>query len=723
MKRLTIASVFLLLALAGCRDIYENIDAQIDSETIYSDKFEGIINTYIGFERVEIDLMKQRVPASQIHSGRATKTIVECTDFDTPDHRLVIDSVCSWVNITGLTQAKVYDFTIYSEDDYGNRSLPLTASLQPYTSENLRAIEIPQPSIIEATSAAMVEWMKPMSESTHLFKCYHWTYEYTDKDGVLHTESSEGELPSFIVENVPKGIDLPVKMTLKIIPNRILGNDTYPPIIDTVIFQQDLSLKISQSASPAIFLKSPTPSLVLDANNEVFPVTFSWTKTPEVSEYTLKLSASNAFPDASTVTIPLGDVSEYVMTEDEGMSLVKQIARLGQGNAYWTVTPTVAATVVTTQTRLLTLVRPQPKIVGRWLFDDPSNLGKADIGEDLTDASQAGAPVFTYAAGPAAGDGAVKVMPLNRFLCKHGLPTNPAYGRVSDYTLMFYLMWPWNPSPLVAPNRYKTFYNSVVANNTDATFFINTSSQLGGGPSGSYTLRRTGPNVWHHIAISVAFNQSRKIFVDGELWGEVAPSNTNLMFDADGVLLFGDNSGGAEESEMYVSEITLWDAALSEDEIHRHEGLYPIDKSRWSILDYSAQYNAGTYSVNSLLRPYPSNGVGWETAINAVPKHYAIIDLGGRYNIGRIVSDRGYGEPYLKHYNWYISDSPTPPAESSSTWTLIGSGEHLGTTAAWGTSQALQFPEGVQGRYLKVQLIDGDGRYVVLIYCSVFEKR
>jgi len=172
-----------------------------------------------------------------------------------------------------------------------------------------------------------------------------------------------------------------------------------------------------------------------------------------------------------------------------------------------------------------------------------------------------------------------------------------------------------------------------------------------------------------------------------------------------------------------ISEITLWDAALSEDEIHRHEGLYPIDKSRWSILDYSAQYNAGTYSVNSLLRPYPSNGLGWETAINAVPKHYAIIDLGGRYNIGRIVSDRGYGEPYLKHYNWYISDSPTPPAESSSTWTLIGSGEHLGTTAAWGTSQALQFPEGVQGRYLKVQLIDGDGRYVVLIYCSVFEKR
>jgi hypothetical protein len=48
-----------------------------------------------------------RIPSSQIHMGKAKKTVIECADFTEPDHRRVIDSICSWVNITGLTQQDV----------------------------------------------------------------------------------------------------------------------------------------------------------------------------------------------------------------------------------------------------------------------------------------------------------------------------------------------------------------------------------------------------------------------------------------------------------------------------------------------------------------------------------------------------------------------------------------------------------------------------------------
>ena len=65
-------------------------------ETVYPASFDTITGK-IGFERVEIDLStKGRIPPSKMKLQKAKKTVIECSFFDSP---MIIDSVCSWVNI------------------------------------------------------------------------------------------------------------------------------------------------------------------------------------------------------------------------------------------------------------------------------------------------------------------------------------------------------------------------------------------------------------------------------------------------------------------------------------------------------------------------------------------------------------------------------------------------------------------------------------------------
>ncbi|MEN6454313.1 MAG: hypothetical protein ABFD10_08635, partial [Prolixibacteraceae bacterium] len=70
--------VFAVAALcfASCEGQYDNIE-KYAGEVIYPARFDTIFG-HIGYERVEIDLMKAgRIPSSQLHLGKASKTVVE----------------------------------------------------------------------------------------------------------------------------------------------------------------------------------------------------------------------------------------------------------------------------------------------------------------------------------------------------------------------------------------------------------------------------------------------------------------------------------------------------------------------------------------------------------------------------------------------------------------------------------------------------------------------
>lgn len=347
MKHLYIIWSVLIVATIfySCSDVYDNIKKFSPEEIVYPAGFDTL-GWKLGYERVEFDLKKGgRVPSSQMKLGKAKKTVIE---YD--DKRIVIDSVCSWVSISGLNELRLYHFTIYTEDQYGDKSIPQEVQLTPFTKTDLDVLSLVPPNVTESTSAAIIEWGAPIESD--LYDFFSYSYEYADRDGQMHRGEGENNLPSFLVENVLPGVEIPIKITAKILP-KIGGN----PILDTIpAWETSYNLRISEAAKPAIFLKTPLPSTTINVKNNEFPVEFSWAKVPEVTGYSLKISKNRDFPnDATTKTIDLGDASSYLLTEDVAKN--QAFADFDPLSSitpyYWQIAPKEQTASVRLQTRIL----------------------------------------------------------------------------------------------------------------------------------------------------------------------------------------------------------------------------------------------------------------------------------------------------------------------------------------------------------------------------------
>lgn len=211
MKHYYFLLFFVFLFLSCNDDMYDNIKKFVDKEIVYPGHFDTPTGK-IGFERVEIDLLKAgRIPSSEIKLGKAKKT---CVEYGATT--LIIDSVCSWVNITGLAEVNIYHFIICSMDEYGNKSIPVEISLIPYTQADLNSLDLLPPSLSESESGAVVEWKNSLS--SNLFVFYSYTYQYTDKDNQTHTGGEISDKPQILLQNVNKGQPIPLAMNCRIIP-------------------------------------------------------------------------------------------------------------------------------------------------------------------------------------------------------------------------------------------------------------------------------------------------------------------------------------------------------------------------------------------------------------------------------------------------------------------------------------------------------------------------
>jgi hypothetical protein len=348
------ATVFLS---ASCRDIYDNIKDFSVEEIVYPAKFDTVYGA-AGFERVEIDLCSAgRIPSSRMQLGKAERTIVEYIAHG-DSVTLVIDSVCSWLNITGLDEPKLYNFKIYTSNakEYGDRSVPLEISLTPYTSQDRDALGLTPPLTIESTSSVLVEWRSRLSSAT-VFNFYSYRYSYRDRDNSVHGGEGEGDLPSFFVENIRKGEITSISMKCRIQP--VLNGKL---ILDTIDWEPTLSVNISDAAVPALFLKSPAA-----ATSVSDPVKFEWITTDEVNGYTLKLSRNSAFtPGEETFEINAGAAGEY----DLDAVMYRELSDFFDANLmnlYWTVVPTEATPGIRTQFRQLQVINRHPLAVADML--------------------------------------------------------------------------------------------------------------------------------------------------------------------------------------------------------------------------------------------------------------------------------------------------------------------------------------------------------------------
>ncbi|MDR0386093.1 MAG: DUF4998 domain-containing protein [Prevotellaceae bacterium] len=346
-KILFLMTILSALIYVSCQDVYDKIKEFSPEEVIYPAHFDTI-HGRIGYERVEIYLSKYgQIPSSQMNLGKAKKTVVYY-GYDT----LVYDSLCSVINITGLTLPNMYRFKVYTVNDEGDMSTPQEITMTPYTAADRDALALSAPDVIQSTSSALVEWKSRLSSD--LYDVYAYSYEYRDRNGDLRRGGGEGDAVSFFVEDVDNDTPIPVDVILKIVP--LVGRE---PILDTIYRTFTTTITVG-GTRPVIFLDKPEIGAAFNNgfNSSSEAMTFSWRPVTEVDDYTLKISDSYSFPDedGKTFTVRVGDVDSYTLTGEEQLDVytLSENSTIVRPILYWTVVPTNGDANISIQTRQIT---------------------------------------------------------------------------------------------------------------------------------------------------------------------------------------------------------------------------------------------------------------------------------------------------------------------------------------------------------------------------------
>ncbi len=209
----------------------------------------------------------------------------------------------------------------------------------------------------------------------------------------------------------------------------------------------------------------------------------------------------------------------------------------------------------------VTTTAPNPpvehKIVGQWDFNDPSDLGKATIGDDLE--LFGNHPVVD---GPKDGDGAV-LLGLNDYL---KVPTNIAASGagslVNTYTLSMDIK-------VDVQDGYNSLLQTNLANTTDGSLFITAAKTMGCGYLG-YSNPIFTEAEWQRVILVVeehkADSVTVNIYINGShgYEGKSQSVDSRIAF-ADSILLFRDNDG--EEKPTDVAQVVLYNYALDSAEV------------------------------------------------------------------------------------------------------------------------------------------------------------
>lgn len=228
--------------------MYDNIEPYAD-EVVYPAKYDTIISK-VGYERVELDLMKVgRIPSSQISMGKSQKTIIE---YD--NESITIDSLVSWVNVTNLTQSKLYRIRVYTIDEFNNKSVPQVIAVIPYTKSDVDNLVVSSPRVLTSPSAAVLDW--PTALTNILLNYRSLEYEYTDKNGTKFTGAKMNN-PRIFAANLNAGQPFNLQIKYNVIP-KVNGI----AILDSVQLVVPLTISMPTGSTPF----NPAEREILEAN-------------------------------------------------------------------------------------------------------------------------------------------------------------------------------------------------------------------------------------------------------------------------------------------------------------------------------------------------------------------------------------------------------------------------------------------------------------------------
>jgi uncharacterized protein YjdB len=216
-----------------------------------------------------------------------------------------------------------------------------------------------------------------------------------------------------------------------------------------------------------------------------------------------------------------------------------------------TITVTSGNVVKTVDITVVSLGEFLKSSKGYWTFSDPSDIAKATTGAPL-EMVTGGTPITTI------GTGAVRVPMQSYFIARHGIAG--VEGSVKEYSILIDFNMPSH-----ANGEYNTLFQTDLSNGNDADCFINRSNQIG---VGSYSSPVVTPETWYRVIITRLESESiasYDIYLDGASIFHSNNGDSRFTLSPDGVILFGDDSG--EDKDLDVSTVTIWDRALTAEEI------------------------------------------------------------------------------------------------------------------------------------------------------------
>lgn len=199
-------------------------------------------------------------------------------------------------------------------------------------------------------------------------------------------------------------------------------------------------------------------------------------------------------------------------------------------------------------------------LIGRWTFDNTSDLLHATIGNDLSLIGK-----HYIVPGPADNDRAVAIDNRSYYICRHGMSVNDNSSLVNEYSIMFDVM-------VDNPNEYHCLYQTNKTNTDDGEIFINSHNQIGIGVIG-YSGLSLKANEWYRIVISVDLDNSFRFYVDGILVFDGINQTIDRRYSLDStILFFADNN--REDNLIYVSQLALFNSPLSPAEVRNLSGFH-----------------------------------------------------------------------------------------------------------------------------------------------------
>ena len=358
-------------------------------------------------------------------------------------------------------------------------------------------------------------------------------------------------------------LDEPFQLPLKILPldatNRELLWKNSNPAVATV----------SETGLITPLMRGTTTLTILAASNVNITATLNVTVTLRyIALESIKLSA----PDIkirpgetyrATVTyVPADATNKNVSwsSSDEAIATVVNgvVTGVDVGNAVITVVSD-AYPGIEAKLNVAVAADPDPFDVlvsakGLWRFSDPSNIGRATIGQNLT-------PVLgTHASReitPLDG-GRVRVGRSSYFVCQHGIPPSKS-SYVTEYTMLFDFALP-------SLAQWRVFYwaKPQLGVHNDGGLYINASNRLG---HGSYsTTFACAVNTYYRLIIVYKGDGFSHLYINGAFIHRFNNYGDDTKSLAPTIWFFTDGSSGYD-IVMDVSTIAIWDRVLTDAEI------------------------------------------------------------------------------------------------------------------------------------------------------------